>query len=890
MMPLGGHCVVKRIAVAVLVGCLLAACSGKTKEELFAEAQKQLASGNPNGAVVLLKNALEKDQNFSDARFQLGRAYAAAGKQEQAEKEFRKVLVQMPGRAEARLELVKTLIALVKSDDALKEVAEYLKVMPNSPDGLEQQGLAHAQKRNFAEAEALLKQVLNLDPKRLQAKLELATIYVAQEKVPAARTLLEETIAGDPQNIRPYYILASIEAANGKLDAALELYRKIIAVKPTEVQALYRAGMIHLDRGEQDKAGQLAEQLLQKFPKNGEGARLKGMLQYQRKQYAEAITSLQNANKLQQTLEGYYYLGLSLYSKGDLETALSQFRAILDRSPNFDQARLMTGMILLSQKRVDDAIKEIRRVIEANDRNALAHNLLGSAYMAKGMVEEGMRELNRATQLDPKIIDAHLKKGIFYLSKGNQQAGETELATAVKVAPDVLNTRFLLASYYQRRGEPAKALSTLKAGLTGKQGDAALYNGMAGLMLSQRKAKEGLEYLQKAKQADPGLFSTYFNLATYYAATGQHDKAIAEYQGVLQKEPANVRALLGMAALNDLKGREKEALDYYTRAKETRTPAGFLALAAYYAKKKDTTKALNVLDEAIKADAKNAAALEMKGTLLASEKKFNDALKVFDNLDVVSPDRGLPLKIRTLVAMKEIPKAIEQARRITTQKPNAAAGYLVMASIYASQKDYPRAIAEVKNGIRVDAKNPQAHLELGNLLAASKNQAGAMAAYGDALKVQPNFAPALFAQGALLDATGKKKEAVQKYRDTLAKADNYVPALNNLAFLYADGYGSKDEALRLAISAFKLEPGNTGIMDTLGYALLRAGKKDDAKKVLDRAVTLLPGNPTVLYHLALAQKETNDRVSAAKSVQKALTLGEFPESALARGLMAELKR
>ena len=59
-------------------------------------------------------------------------------------------------------------------------------------------------------------------------------------------------------------------------------------------------------------------------------------------------------------------------------------------------------------------------------------------------------------------------------------------------------------------------------------------------------------------------------------------------------------------------------------------------------------------------------------------------------------------------------------------------------------------------------------------------------------------------RGALLDRTGKKSEAAKIYRTILDRADNYAPALNNLAYLCADGYGSKQEALSLAISAFKL--------------------------------------------------------------------------------------
>jgi tetratricopeptide (TPR) repeat protein len=165
-----------------------------------------------------------------------------------------------------------------------------------------------------------------------------------------------------------------------------------------------------------------------------------------------------------------------------------------------------------------------------------------------------------------------------------------------------------------------------------------------------------------------------------------------------------------------------------------------------------------------------------------------------------------------------------------------------------------------------------------------------MSLYTEALHKKPDFVPALFAQGSLLEVTGKKKEAIAKYKMVLEKSDTYVPALNNLAFLLAAGHGNREEALRLAISAYKLEPGNAGVMDTLGFALLKNNRPEDARKVLEKAAATLSKNPTVQYHLALAYKESGDKANAERVVQKALALGDFTDAAAARQLAAELKK
>jgi len=95
----------KKILLTLVAVLTFTACSGKSKEDLYTEGVKQLNAANPSGAVVLFKNALEKDENYLDARFQLAKAYAKLGKNEQAEKEFLKVLKQNPSRDEVLPEL-----------------------------------------------------------------------------------------------------------------------------------------------------------------------------------------------------------------------------------------------------------------------------------------------------------------------------------------------------------------------------------------------------------------------------------------------------------------------------------------------------------------------------------------------------------------------------------------------------------------------------------------------------------------------------------------------------------------------------------------------------------------------------------------------------------------
>lgn len=864
-------------------------CSSKTKETLYAEGVKQIEAANPGAAVVFFKNALEKDGNFLEARFQLAKAYSAMGKYEQAEKEFTKVLTQNPSRDEVFLELARINNALGEGEEAFTYGEQYLSKHLGKVEGLEVVGISFAVRKRYDEAREYLTQALKAAPDRLVTKLELASVNVASGDMKQARVQLTEVLQADPRNFKAMFMLASLEKGTGNNERAISLYKKILQLDQNQVAAHYKLGLLHLEKSEVESAEAIADRLVKDFPKKGDGFRLKGLVSFYRKQYDEAITSLQQSLKLDPTLEAYHFLGLSYYSKGELETALSQFRVILDRAPNARKARLMTAQTLLAQKRTDDGIAEIKKILAEDDGDAAAHNLLGSAYMSQGLFDEGMRELNLATKLDPRMVSAHLKKGAFYFSKGRNVEGETELATAVQTAPDAQNSRLLLASFYHSQKKSAKALSVLQAGLTGGKQDAPLLNAIAALHFTAGNKVAGVKSLEKAKQVDPGFPATYHNLAGLYAASGDYSRAMAEFAAQLNRDPNNLRALFGLAALNEISGKESEALGYYETAVKTKAPEAYLALAAFHHKKGATAKAIDVLDDAIKADSRAIAPLEAKGRLLVTQKKYRKALKVFDQVELLNQEKGVALKIGAYVAMKDSAKAIEQAGRLVAKRPGSPQGYLLLASVYQGLNDLPSAISEANKAVRADSKSLEARLLVGNLHQARKEYDKALVAYQDALKLKPSSAQAQFALGALYDNTGRKKEATARYRAILDTNDSFVPALNNLAYLSADGYGNKEEALRLAINAFRLQPENPGIMDTVGYALIKNGRATDAVKVMERAVTLLPNDPTVRYHLGLAYNLSGDKAKSRQALQKCLELGNCPDTKAAQQLLAQLK-
>ncbi len=869
---------------------LVGGCKNQSKEELLQEGVELSRQGNFNGAVVLYKNALDKDPNYSEARFQLGIAYLETDKYEKAEKEFRKVQLQDPANVEVLLRLADVQNATGRPDDAIDGAKRYIELGNKSSKAFESLGRSYAIKEHWGQAEKHFREALVLDPANSSARLDLSRVFFFSQRLSEARTLIEETIGQAPRLKGAYFLLARIEASQGNREAALGHYRKIIEIDPADIGAIYLAGLFALDSGDLQTVDALAMDLLSKFPDHPAGNRLIGMSLYLKGDYENALVELRNSLKTMPDLIGFYFTGLAEYKIEQYEQALNQFQKALDLQPSHAQSRLMVAMTLLKQQRLDDCIAEVTKSLQYDARNGLAYNILGSAYLAKGNFDLAMSSLDKAIEIDPSLADAHLKKGLFNLSTGAPEQAETELVKALAAAPEVLNTRLLLAALYLRQENYSGAVQVLTGGLAGTPADALVYNYLAASYFAQKKIDLAVEALQKAKQVKPDYAAPYFNLASYYLSTSARDKAVDEYRSLLAVDPKNLRALLSLATLYEVMEDGRNAAATYERARQTEEPGGYLAYAAFLSRNSTLEEAQQVLEAAFAAHPENPEILESWGKVLLSRGDIPGADNVFEALEKVKPGGGLPLKVAARLQQGNVADALSMAEGQIAARPDSVIGYSLLALIHERQGELVRAEAALKRGVSVVADPLPLNMRLGSFYLGHDKSDQALRIFDEVLKKNPHHVPALFAVASTYDSLGNKRKAVDLYREILEKDQGYTPALNNLAYLYADNYGSYEESLALAMKAFRNEPTNPGIMDTLGYSLLKNGRTDEALKTLDQAASMLPKVPAVRLHLAQAQMATGRLAEATESLELVVGMGAGAEQDRARQLLKEMKK
>ena len=852
------------------------------------EGKSAVAAGNFQGAVVLFRAALEKDPNDFQVRTELADAYMQLGRYAQAEQELQKVKMQAPSYAELPLKMGELHVRMRQYAKAAKAMGPYLKAHPQSSRGYEILGQAEIGEADLQHGEDDLRTALKLDEKNRSARLVLAQLLINNGQREEGRQLLLEATAIAPHWKEPYSLLGRLALIQDKPDEALGFYQKVLADDPSDLNALYHEGVAYLAKGDSAQALALADKIVKKNPQSSKGWQLRGLAHYRQKQGAQAIVDFQEALKHQDDLASYYFLGLAYSSTSQYELALNQFQKVLDYRPKSLLPRIMVATTLLRQQRYSDAVQQALIAIQNDPKSALAHNILGSAYMAQGHYEDAMKEFDLAIDLDPKLVDAHLKKGLYRMSQGKFDKAEEEIGQAVAIAPELLDTRLILANYYMRQKNYQAAAAALQEGLRGKPSDAILYDSLARIAFARNESGDGVSYLRKAQKANPAYFSPYFHLASYFLTQNAPERALEEYQGVLNHDPKNVKALLSRGLVFELTGQETKAVDCYQQAWATGKIPGILGLLDYYYRKGNEQKILALLDEALRTHQDNIELLGLKGRALVAAKRYDEAIPVFKHLEELAPGGGYPGLIDVYLRQGDVAGAFSVAQRVIRKDPSSAYGYQLLGALYRGEGKPDQAFKAYEQGLAIRPGNRDLLMGMARLNEQQDQQDKALQLYLEVEKQSPDYYPAIFAAGSIYDRLGDKQKALKKYQRALALANNYVPALNNLAYLYAEHFKNKEEALNLAMMAYRSDPSNLAVLDTLGYVLLKNGRIEPATKILGKVAELLPGNPSVLFHLALAYQAGGKTQNAIVMLKKALALGTFPEAEQATRLLAKL--
>lgn len=180
-------------------------------------------------------------------------------------------------------------------------------------------------------------------------------------------------------------------------------------------------------------------------------------------------------------------------------------------------------------------------VSSKRQQQASAQSSLGAAYLREGNAPAAVGVLREAVRLDPRNYEAWEKLGLAYMAQGVLEDSETAFKKALRLNPEraeIRNNYGLLLMELDRREEAIVEFEGALADITYRS-PALVLNNLGYALYNEGRHDEALFRLTDAIKRAPELCPAYFNRGLVHRAKDLPQLALADFDAVIQRCPAD---------------------------------------------------------------------------------------------------------------------------------------------------------------------------------------------------------------------------------------------------------------------------------------------------------------------------------------------------------------
>lgn len=158
-----------------------------------------------------------------------------------------------------------------------------------------------------------------------------------------------------------------------------------------------------------------------------------------------------------------FVAGVEAFSRGDNQTAVAAFEAVVERAPDLAEVRVNLALAYLRVSRTADAIAQLEKaaVLAPNDAGVLFQ--LGGVYVEVNDLDKAVAAFEAGLAKQPDLTDtlayeATVTLGAVYFAKGDNDQASELFGKALLVKPDAAAPKLGLGKVYFSKGNLDRAL------------------------------------------------------------------------------------------------------------------------------------------------------------------------------------------------------------------------------------------------------------------------------------------------------------------------------------------------------------------------------------------------------------------------------------------------
>lgn len=647
----------------------------------------------------------------------------------------------------------------------------------------------------------------------------------------------------------------------------------------------------------------------------------------------------------------YYNLGFTYLFNGKIYLAGAYFSKFLNLNPNEEyvdsEMRYLMGATFAGTGKYFQAIKELEKVplarIQYNiDQTkyylAFAKSYLGKNKLDKALVAAG-EVLGIAESDSLQARQAHLIKYLIFRSQGNIKQANQEALSIEEIGFVDLSLyeanqyQYEFLPYLDEAGWLENVAFRLQSSLEISPIERAQgYTTLADYYREEKgDIEKAVEFLNKAVEADPDYFWSYYTLGSIKSSEGDFEGALVydqELARVDEYHPFTQNAL-GWSQYNIIKtiGFDKEkaevARGHFQKALEAdpEFPEANNNLGLVYFEIKDDVNALKFFQKAIEYDPKYKKPYLNIGSVYLISKDYEKALEYYNKSLELDPlyTEAVQGIGNVYFLQNKYQEAVNFYRKAHAIDPQHLDIYDLLAETYEKMGLLQKAEEELKNGIRINdqyarfyealsflykkmgrekesddflakalslqgQKGGKYYYNLGVQLNRQKRYEEAAENLKKAISLSPNSTAGYIMLARVFRQIEKYEDAINSLKQALELDPNDIEIYGDLGRTY-DVKGNKEEAismynkgLKLALEIQDKDELNL-IYDDLGLVYLNANKFDLAIEYFQKAIEQKPASSVSFINLGETYRRKGLLDQAIPQYQQAIRLD--PKSALA---------
>jgi tetratricopeptide (TPR) repeat protein len=377
----------------------------------------------------------------------------------------------------------------------------------------------------------------------------MAELYRSTGNWEQIEAVLQQIVQVQPREIQPHLILGDFYQMMGKLDAALSKYKDALQVDPESHRAKMKVLSHYVDTGNLEDAEKLVAGILGRNKNDPDGLFYEARIELVKGHLAEAESRLRKVLQYRPMFgPAHQFLGILLARKGEVHLGKQELTEALNLEPTLMEARVVLGSIHLAEGHADLAIEQAQQVLSWNPRYVPAAFLIGDAYLEKGHLPQSRQVFRTLSEALPNEPQVRYRLGRVAVAEKNEAEAEGQFESALSFDPNFAEALEELVNIRLRHGQVPSAAERVKAQIALRPRNARLHYLYGKVATRMNDLVQAESAFQQALGFDNANLSTYFELANIYKKTGKIEKAMTQYKLVLEKSPQSLEAhmLLGI--------------------------------------------------------------------------------------------------------------------------------------------------------------------------------------------------------------------------------------------------------------------------------------------------------------------------------------------------------